>query len=177
MAELHCGINNFTRPFSFLSIYNFFLVKLVGWQISDQYFLLACISDSTTMDIWQINSYTYRQKINIDGKRDPFQSLLFQFKAYYNFKRIVLPPFRYARKKTQQKPFSLVSYLIHTCTSGYIRANISWIFRFFFMYIYIYVTIQCALMLQHVMVQHVACAFNTTVGNGNLPICLASIAC
>lgn len=35
----------------------------------------------------------------------------------------------------------------------------------------------CALMLQQAMVQHVACAFNTTVGNGNLPLYLGSIAC
>lgn len=32
-------------------------------------------------------------------------------------------------------------------------------------------------MLQHVMVQHVASAFNTIEGNDNLPICLACIAC
>lgn len=47
----------------------------------------------------------------------------------------------------------------------------------FFLYICIYVTMQWELMLQHVMVQHVASAFNTIEGNDNLPICLACIAC
>lgn len=50
MTELHCAINNFTRAFSFLFICFFgffwFFVKLVGGQVSDQYFMLVCHSDS-----------------------------------------------------------------------------------------------------------------------------------
>lgn len=74
------------------------------------------------MDIWQINSYEYGQKISrrIDGKLDPLHSLLFQFKAYslsfYNFKMTITPPFSMLGEKKHKN--NLVSYLKHKYTNG-----------------------------------------------------------
>lgn len=93
-------------------------MKLVGGQISDQCFMLACLSDSTWISEKLIVMQTDKKiSRKTDGKLDPFQPLLLQFKAYRlsfsNFKRIFLSAFQYVRKKMQQKAFSLVSYLRH----------------------------------------------------------------
>lgn len=108
MTELHCAINNFTRAFLFLFIFFFFFVKLVGGQISDQYFMLACLSDSPWISGKLIIMHTdKRNSRRIDGKLDPFHYLLFQFKphwlSFYDFKRTVLPVLE---KKCSKKPLA-----------------------------------------------------------------------